>query len=792
VTICKLFPILDSAGSGIVSAVEGQAQAEWPAYGGQPAHDQYSPLSQINRGNVSRLRVAWTYDSGESGGLEASPIVVRGVLYSYTPSQKVIALDATTGKLLWTFDSGINGTEPDRGLSWWTDGNDKRLFACVMNFLYALDPATGKPIQSFGENGRVDLRKGLRSDYTQQSIALTSPGVVYKDLIIVGGRNPETHPAPPGDIRAFDVRTGKIRWTFHTIPHPGEPGYNTWPPNAWHNAGAANNWAGMSLDEKRGIVYVPTGSAVDDFYGADRAGDDLYADTLLALDAETGKLVWYFQGVHHDIWDRDFPSPPSLLTVIKGGKQIDAVAEPTKQGYLFVFDRVTGTPLFPIKEETVPASTVPGEVAARTQPRPVAPEPFARQVLSQEMLTNRTPEAHSYAVEQFNALRSDGRYVPLSVERRTIVFPGYDGGAEWGGAAVDVKTGVLYLNANEMASTGQLSDEPVADSQGARIYSYLCEGCHGEHREGSPPAFPSLINVDKRMSDKDIVATVRHGKGRMPTFPMLEDAATMQALLEFLKSSDSAPVPLAQGEQGKASEGTQVSSVPDNDATKNMSGAQVYSAHCASCHGFQREGRPPSIPALIGTDKRLSRGTIEAVIHSGRGAMPAFGHLPDKEISALVQYLEEIPDSVTTAPKYRFTGYKKFLDQDGYPAISPPWGTLNAIDVNTGKYLWKIPLGEYPELAASGMNGTGSENYGGPLVTAGGLVFIGATVYDRKFRAFDSRTGTLLWEALLPYSGNATPVTYMLNGKQYVVISAGGGKDRKSHSGGEYVAFSLP
>src|ERR1700758_653654 len=324
---------------------------DWPVYGGQLAGDHYSPLTQINRSNVSKLKVEWTFDTGEKGGLQTSPLVVGRMLYAYTPTQKVIALDAATGNLVWTFDSGIKGTQPDRGLSWWTDGSESRLFAGVMNYLYALDPATGKSIPSFGEGGRVDLRKQLRGDYREQSIALTSPGVVYKDLIIVGGRNPESHPAPPGDIRAFDVHTGALRWSFHTIPHPGEFGFDTWPKDAWLKSGAANNWAGMSIDEKRGIVYVPTGSAVDDFYGADRVGDDLFADTLLALDANTGKRLWHFQGVHHDIWDRDFPSPPTLVTVHSGGREVAAVAQTTKQGFVYLFDRVTGSPLFPVVEQ---------------------------------------------------------------------------------------------------------------------------------------------------------------------------------------------------------------------------------------------------------------------------------------------------------------------------------------------------------------------------------------------------------------------------------------------------------
>jgi quinoprotein glucose dehydrogenase len=303
--------------------VDKQRSQDWPVYGGQAAQDHYSSLSQINRRNVSKLKVAWTLDLGEEGSrvgsLQTNPLILGRVLYALTPSLKVIAVDAVSGKLLWKFDSGVKSGQPSRGLTYWSDGKESRLFAGVMNFLYALDPASGKPIESFGENGRIDLRKGLRGDYRLQSIALTSPGIIYKDMIIVGGRNPETRPAPPGDIRAFDVRTGALRWRFDTIPHPGEPGYDTWPKDAWKTAGAANNWTGMSLDLERGIVYIPTGSAVSDYYGADRVGDNLFADSLLALDAETGKLIWYFQGVHHDIWDRDFPSPPVLVTVRHDG-----------------------------------------------------------------------------------------------------------------------------------------------------------------------------------------------------------------------------------------------------------------------------------------------------------------------------------------------------------------------------------------------------------------------------------------------------------------------------------------
>ena len=380
--------------------------------------------------------MAWSFDSQEEGGLQSTPIVVEGVLYGITPTQKVFALDAATGKLFWKFDSGIKGTQPDRGLAYWAQGKDKRILVGVMNFVYALNATTGRPIASFGRHGRIDLRENLgREPATAQSVDLTSPGMVYQDLLIVGGRNPETLPSPPGNVRAFDVRTGKLRWSFHTIPHPGEFGYDTWPRDAWKTAGAANNWAGMTVDARRGIVFVPTGSAVPDFYGADRVGDDLFANCLIALNAQTGERIWHFQAVRHDIWDRDFPAAPVLLTVKRDGKDIDAVAQTTKQGFVYLFDRTNGAPLFPIEYHKYPASAVPGEVAAAEQPLPMLPAPYARQVLSEDLLTNRTPEVHQWAVKKFRTLVSDGQFVPLSVGKDTVVFPGFDGGAEWGGPA---------------------------------------------------------------------------------------------------------------------------------------------------------------------------------------------------------------------------------------------------------------------------------------------------------------------------------------------------------------------
>jgi len=677
-------------------APDKEGAQDWPVYGGTAQNDHFSSLAQINRKNVKRLKVAWTYDTEESGGLQTSPIVVEGVLYGLTPSQKVFALNAATGKQLWKFDSGIKGTQPDRGLAYWSDGkNDRRILVGVMNFVYALDAATGKAIASFGKEGRIDLREDLGRDPALQSIYMTSPAVIYKDLMIVGGREAETLPASPGDVRAYDVHSGKLRWSFHTIPHPGEFGYETWPKDAWKTSGAANNWAGMTVDQARGIVYVPTGSAAFDFYGADRIGDDLFANCLIALNANTGERIWHFQGVKHDLWDRDFPAPPVLVTVNRDGKKVDAVAQTTKQGFVFLFDRADGKPLFSIECRNYPASDVPGEVAAQPQCLPAKPAPFARQLLTEDLLSQRTPEVHQWALEKFRSFRSEGQFVPFSVGKDTVVFPGFDGGAEWGGAAADPETGILYVNANDVAWTGALA-ENTSENTPQALYLNQCAVCHGEKMAGSPPAIPSLVGLGERMQASQAIATIKNGKERMPGFSNLDDDQ-LYALLAYVMSGG-----------------------------KESASKEVVSAG-------------PAPPAM----------------------------------------------------KYHFTGYHRFYDPDGYPAVAPPWGTLNAINLNTGEYVWKIPLGEYPELAAKGLKNTGTENYGGPLVTAGGLLFIGATNFDKKFRAFDKATGALLWETTLPFSANTTPATYEVNGRQFVVIAAGGGKDPKSKSGGVYLAFAL-
>jgi glucose dehydrogenase len=684
-----------------VPASDKNADHDWPIYGGNPENNHFSPLKQINRKNVKKLHVAWTFDTEEPGGLQTSPIEVKGVLYGITPTQKVFGVDAASGKLLWKFDSGVKGTQPDRGLTYWSDGKESRILVGVMNFLYALDASTGKPIPSFGKDGRIDLREDLGRPPADQVIYLTSPVVLYKDLMIVGGRESETLPASPGDIRAYEIRTGKLRWSFHTIPHPGEFGYDTWPQDAWKNSGAANNWTGMTLDPHTGIIYIPTGSAAFDFYGGDRLGDNLFANCLLALNAETGERIWHFQAVHHDMWDRDFPTPPILVTLNHDGKKVDALAQNSKQGFVFLFDRTNGNPVFPLDCRKYQPSDVPGEIAAQQQCLPTKPAPYARQLLTEDLLTNRSPAMHQWALDRFRTFRSEGQYAPLTTTKETVIFPGLDGGAEWGGQAVDPDSAIMYVNANDVAWTGRLAQTTPAEAEQNSprgLYISQCSICHGESMAGSPPAIPSLVVAGKRLSGEEITETIKNGKGRMPGFSNLRDDQ-ISMLVSYV-----------------------------------MSG------------GVKTQGE-------------------------------------NKEVTSSGPPLPNMP--------YHFTGYLRFYDPDGYPAVAPPWGTLNAINLNTGEYLWKIPFGEYPELAAQGLKNTGTENYGGPLVTAGGLLLIGATNYDKKFHAFDKSNGKLLWETTLPFAGNATPITYQVEGRQYVVIAAGGGKDLKSKSGGVYLAFTV-
>ena len=675
---------------------------DWAHYGGSTDNDRYSALKQINRGNVSKLRVAWTYDTGDAfpgSEMQCHPLIVDGVMYATTPKLRAVAVDAVTGKEKWRFDPHDGrekiGHSRARGVTYWADGADRRIFFTARHWLYALNAGTGQPVASFGVEGKVDLREGLGRPAREMTITSTTPGAVFRDLLIMSVLVSEGLPSSPGHIRAFDMRTGKVRWVFHTIPQPGEPGYETWPPHAYEYSGGANNWAGMTVDVKRGLVFAGTGSAAFDFYGANRAGDNLYANSLLALDAATGKRVWHFQAVKHDVWDRDFPASPNLVTLRRDGKPVEAVAQITKSGHVFVFDRATGKPLFPIEQVTVPANGVDGEALSPTQPLPTLPPAFARQRLTADMLTRRTPEAHAAALQRFKQVRSNGQFEPPSKEG-TVIFPGFDGGGEWGGAAFDASTGLLYANANEMAWILRLVERNTgAPPSGRVLYQSNCASCHREDLTGAPPQFPSLIKAADRYTMGEAQTLIREGRGRMPGFSNLSAAANRTIALYVLSGVDQS--------------------------------------------------------VAVTNDK---------------------------------------PDPIDQ--KYTHDGYNKFLDPDGYPAISPPWGTLSAIDLNKGRIAWQIPFGEYPELATAGMKNTGTENYGGPVVTAGGVLFIGATNYDKKFHAFDKRTGKLLWETTLPNAGNATPSIYQVRGKQYIVIAAGGGKAGPTSSGGKYVAFSLP
>jgi quinoprotein glucose dehydrogenase len=598
-----------------------QAQnSDYRYYNGDPGGTHYSHLSQINPRNVNRLHEVWRYDLGGNSELENTPIVVDGTLYG-TGLGKMFALDAATGQAKWTYSPelppGRRSAFNSRGESWWSDGHTNRLLVTAANFVYSLDPATGQPDLAFGDHGRIDLTDNLRGERSANYVRMGGAVTVWHDLFFTCGEVGEETPASPGDIRAWDVRTGKLVWTFHTIPRPGELNADTWAKDAWKTAGGANAWPGMVIDEKRGILFAATGSASDDFYGGGRPGKNLYADSVLAIDANTGKLRWYFQAVYHDEWDDDFASPPVLVTVTRHGKKIDAVAATNKTSYVYVFDRETGQSLFPIDEIPVPAATAPGDTAWPTQPRPRLPPPLSHQTVTANDLTQRTPDANKWAREKFSTFFNNGTFTPPAYNQETVSAPGFSGGNEWGGMTFDPKLDYLFVNTENVMWTTAVID-----------------------RKGAAPG-----------SDQ---------------------------------------------------------------------------------------------PVLPGTRSRFT-----------------------------------------------FTGYNKFKDPDGYPATAAPWGHLTAIDLKTGQFAWRIPFGEYPELAAKGMKDTGSENYGGGVATASGLLLIGATLFDHKLHAFDSKTGKLLWDAELPFSGDSTPMTYLAGGKQYVVIGASGSRDPHGPKGTAFVAYAL-
>lgn len=705
----------------------------WRTYAGSKEGNRYSSNTEINTGNVANLKVAWRFstndkDTGNRSQNQCNPIVVDGILYGTSPRVKLFALDAATGRQIWIFDPATEDSaakknpssmfKVSRGVTYWQDeqGTDKRIFYSVGPKTYAINAADGTPVRTFGKSGYIDLSENLdREIMDNKFMAGTTPGIIYKDLLIIGMMMSEDANAAPGHVRAYDVRTGERKWIFHTIPHPGDPGYDTWPDkDAWKKLGGANSWAGMSLDEKKGIVYVPTGTVSGDFYGGIREGQNLFGNSLIALNAADGKYLWHYQVVHHDLWDRDLAANPNLVTLNRDGKKIEAVAQITKHGYVFVFDRVTGKPVFEIEEKPVPQQALPGEKPWPTQPIPTLPEPFARQKFEEEDVTDLDPETHADMLAKFRKVKYTEAFMPPSKDG-VWIFPGFDGGGEWGGASVDPETGIMYVNSSEMPWSLTMIDVPknknvTISDVGKTVYNQYCISCHGQDMKGNGPSFPALTNLHTKYTEEQARKIIDNGRNRMPAFsgiPEKEKGALLSYILNL--------------EAGKK---------PVDDKHE--------------------------VPA--------SPGGGEA------------DHLPAKK-----SILDDVP--------YVMTGYNRFLDKNGYPGIKPPWGTLNAVDLNSGKLLWKVPLGEYAELTKKGIPPTGTENYGGPVVTKGGLVFIAASK-DAKIRAFDKKNGNILWEAQLPVPGYATPAVYEVKGKQYVVIACGGGKIG-SKSGDEWIAFAL-
>lgn len=695
----------------------------WENYGGSKENIHYSSLTEIDTGNVSQLQPAWIFNSGDAdtakfSQIQCNPIIIDSVMYVTSPTLRLFALHAGTGKKLWEFnpDSLYKNNSwwhfivvNNRGVTYWTDGkDDKRIFFVTGSILNCLNAKDGQPIISFGDSGRVDLHKNLGQEVNDLLVIATSPGIIYKDLYILGSRVDEGPAAAPGHIRAFDVRTGKLRWIFHTIPEPGEFGYETWEdPEAYKYIGGANSWSGFSLDEKRGILFAPTGSASFDFYGGKRRGQNLFANCLLALDAETGIRKWHFQFIHHDLWDWDIPTPPALVTIEKEGKKIDAVAQTTKHGMVWLFERETGKPVYPIEEIPVDTTTeLLGEKVWPTQPMPTFIKPFVRQSFTTNDLNPYLPDTTIAKLKKdLENFRYGKMFIPPGF-KTAVQLPGLDGGAEWGGSSFDSQTGILYVNANEMGwlmTMREIKNEPAKEENyaqaGLRLYNQRCVSCHGADKKGTGN-FPTLEGTEKKYTTVQLLELLSTGRRMMPSFNYIT-AEEKDAVVSFVL--------------GKK----------ENEKKKFV--------------------RPPQ-------------------------PQDAYRNLP-----------------------YATTGYYKFVvneNEKEYPAISPPWGSLTAINLNTGEHVWKTPLGEHEELKQKGIPATGTENYGGSIVTAGGLLFI-AAAKDAKLRAFNKLSGKLLWEYDLPSPGFATPSMYSYNGKQYIVIACGGGK-LKTKSGDAFVAFALP
>ncbi len=665
--------------------IDYAAFAGWTRSQGDNGSRRYSTHTQINKGNVRDLEVAWTYRAGDGQtNLQSTPIIVDGLLYAPTPGRAVVAIDAATGEERWRtpitgLRSRLQDTPARRGMVYWP-GNDRhapRILFGAGEWIYALNPRTGEPVPGFGEQGRAPIPTGA-----------TAAGAVYQHVFVTTGLS--------GDIYGYDVRTGETLWRFRSVARGEDFGSETWDgPQA-----GANGWSGLAMDDARGIAFIALGAPRPDMVGVGRHGDNLFSNCILALDALTGRRLWHFQDIRHDIWDLDLCTPPNLVTIVKDGRRIDAVTSASKGGHLLLIDRMSGKPIFPFRLRRAPVSVLPGERTSPYQPDPVLPEPISQMEFKPEYITDRTPEARAF-VESIVARSTYGFFEPFT-EGKPNLFIGSRGGAEWSGAAVDVPTGRLYITSNRWVSkiTVVTNDERERDpkhppSAGERHYTQHCAACHGPTRQGIGMV-PPLVGLKARSTDAHVIELLAKGRGAMPPNLLMNDTERTE-LLDFL---------------------------------------------------FRRN-QPPARPDAAG------------MATPGR-------------------------------PQYIFGGFGFLTDHEGYPGIKPPWGLLNCYDLNTGKVLWRVPLGELEELTRQGVPLTGSQNLGGATVTAGGLVFVAGTE-DEKLRAFDADTGAELWSAKLPFAGTAAPAVYEVDGRQFVVITAtGGGRvGGASGAGDAYVAFAL-
>jgi len=738
-----------------MSLLAGAAAAQtsyttWHTFGGTASDSNYSALSQINRSNVTILQVAWKYDSGDQIGYVMAPIVVDRTLYGAAKNGSLVAIDATNGKEIWVHrfpappgggrgGFGGGGLSALRGLNYWEskDRSDRRIFVQVNGFIQAIDAKTGNLVDTFGNKGMVDMKTGMSRPTASASMGTRSPGQVFENLLILGSSTGEAYGSPPADLRAFDVVTGTLAWVFHTIPHPGEYGYETWPKDAWTYTGGAANWGEMSVDEKRGIVYIPTGTPKYEFWGGDRPGDTLFADCVLALDARTGKLIWHYQTVHHDVWEYELVPAPQLLTVHQNGRAIDVVAQASKSGFLYVLNRETGKPIWPIEERKVPTDGMPGEKLSPTQPFPTKPPAFERQSYTEKDVDEiiLTPEERARWKDILSKARNEGMFTPFSTEYFTIMMPGHSGGANLFGASSDPDNGLAYVISYSMPALERYYSSP---SEAAK---YIGHSLYGPNIASGDPADGKMIR-----------RTAEGGRG-------------------------------GRGGRGNAA-----------DAPAAL-GRNLYVQACQQCHGADLGGQAGAAPSLVGVVNRLGEPSVRNVIHDGRGMMPVFGDMSDPDMNALIAFLRN-PAAAAAAggggrggepppyPEGLDIPARQYTAYGAMPAhVKPPYSSITAYDLNAGTIKWQIPDGE-----AVGLDPPGN-NYGiikdhGPkarlAVTAGGLAFQ-ATV-ERRIRAYDKDTGKVLWTQALPDGAEGSPAVYEVDGREYVAIQIRGA----------YIAYALP